>query len=524
MRAPRPALGARADPGDSRGGRQPRCLPSSGARRTRRTVRARSACAASPRRGPCSRRSPSSPPSTTPIRAGCWPAPIPWWRRPTRTGSGASPTTAPPERRRWRHCGRSPRAMPASSSRHAAANGGTAAASNLALSRATGSYVALLDHDDALMPHALHRVVEALNGGGRDADVLYSDEDKLELDGTRCDAYFKPDWSPDLFRSSMYACHLLVIRRSLIEQVGGFRSAFDFSQDYDLMLRVMEQTSRIHHIPDVLYHWRKVPESTALSGDRKPTAHGAGARALQDHLDRTGVAGEALDAGPCRSLPDEVPHHWNAIRVDRHADAGSARPSGPGARWRRSAASTAYPHVDLLLVSSSGSVPQLPKAHIRIRGLKADGDFRLPAWLNQGIRATEGEHVLVAARRCRAADARVAGGDAGTVDAAGRGCGGRQAVLRARLAAAHRAAGRRQRCVRPALPGVCAGDGGLLLGRELHSQLQRGERGVPDDPARGVGRRERIRRGAGRARRPIWITACASARRGCAWSSPPTRG
>ena len=277
---------------------------------------------------------------------------------------------------------------------HAAKNGGTAAASNLALSRATGTYVALLDHDDALMPHALHRVVEHLNGAGRDADVLYSDEDKLELDGTRCDAYFKPDWSPDLFRSSMYACHLLVIRRSLMEQVGGFRSAFDFSQDYDLMLRVMEQTSRIHHIPDVLYHWRKVPESTALAGDRKPTAHGAGARALQDHLDRTGVAGEVLDAGPAGLYRMKYritgTPYVSIVMPTRD-------PHGPLVRRTLEAIgrNTAYPHVDLLLVSSSGEVPQLPKGHLRMRGLKADGEFRLPAWLNQGVRAAEGDHILV---------------------------------------------------------------------------------------------------------------------------------
>ena len=277
---------------------------------------------------------------------------------------------------------------------HAAANGGTAAASNLALSRATGSYVALLDHDDALMPHALHRVVEHLNGAGRDADVLYSDEDKLELDGTRCDAYFKPDWSPDLFRSSMYACHLLVIRRSLIEQVGGFRSAFDFSQDYDLMLRVMEQTTRIHHIPDVLYHWRKVPESTAVAGDRKPTAHGAGARALQDHLDRTGVPGEALDAGPAglyrmKYRISGTPR-VSIVMPTRDADGSLVRRT-----LEAIGRATAYPRVNLLLVSASGGVPQAMAGDIPITGLKADGDFRLPSWLNQAARATDDDHILV---------------------------------------------------------------------------------------------------------------------------------
>lgn len=181
---------------------------------------------------------------------------------------------------------------------HAPVNGGIAAASNLALSRAEGEWVALMDSDDALLPHALFRMVEHLNRPGGRPDVVYSDEDKLDLDGRRCEAYFKPDWSPDLFLSNMYVCHLLMARRALVHEVGAFRTAFDFSQDYDLMLRLMERASRIDHVADILYHWRKLPQSGASVGDAKPAAHVAGRRALQDYLDRRGVAGEIEDAGP----------------------------------------------------------------------------------------------------------------------------------------------------------------------------------------------------------------------------------
>lgn len=181
---------------------------------------------------------------------------------------------------------------------HAAVNGGISAASNLALARAEGEWVALMDSDDALLPHALFRMVEHLNRGADPPDVVYSDEDKLDLDGRRCEAYFKPDWSPDLFLSNMFVCHLLMARRSLVHEVGGFRTAFDFSQDYDLMLRLMEKARRIDHVADILYHWRKVPQSGASVGDAKPAAHVAGRRALQDHLDRRGVPGEVVDAGP----------------------------------------------------------------------------------------------------------------------------------------------------------------------------------------------------------------------------------
>jgi glycosyltransferase involved in cell wall biosynthesis len=177
-------------------------------------------------------------------------------------------------------------------------NAGISTATNVALTAARGDYIALLDHDDVLLPHAAARMVEHLNCGGERPDVMYSDEDKLEEDGTRTDAYFKPDWSPDLFLSNMYACHWLLARRSLVQELGGFRSAFDFSQDYDLVLRLMERANRIDHIPDVLYHWRKAPQSTASAGTAKPAAHLAGRRALQDYLDRNAIPGRVEDAGP----------------------------------------------------------------------------------------------------------------------------------------------------------------------------------------------------------------------------------
>ena len=171
--------------------------------------------------------------------------------------------------------------------------GHVSAASNAALSVATGEFVALLDHDDELAPEALAEVVRYLNAHP-DADVIYSDEDKLDESGQRCEPYFKPDWSPELFLNYMYTCHLMVVRRSLVEEVGGFRRGFEGAQDYDLLLRLMEKTPRIHHIPRVLYHWRKSPASTASSSDVKPWALEAGRRALEEHAKRTGLPAEVL--------------------------------------------------------------------------------------------------------------------------------------------------------------------------------------------------------------------------------------
>lgn len=173
-------------------------------------------------------------------------------------------------------------------------NGHISACSNSALELAKGEYIALLDNDDIMYPHALYKVVEALNKN-KELDFIYSDEDKLELDSTRTHPFFKPDWSPDLFLSSNYLCHLSVIRKTLVDKVKGFRIGFEGSQDYDLFLRVTELTNKIYHIPDILYSWRKIPGSTAAAYDVKGYANEASIKALQDHLKRMDIKGHVFN-------------------------------------------------------------------------------------------------------------------------------------------------------------------------------------------------------------------------------------
>jgi GT2 family glycosyltransferase len=172
-------------------------------------------------------------------------------------------------------------------------NGHISAASNSALALATGDFVALLDHDDELAEHALYMVVEELNRHP-EADLLYSDEDKLDGRGRRYDPHFKPDWNPDLFYSMNLVTHLAVYRRSVLEAVGGFREGLEGSQDYDLTLRVIERIPAvaIRHIPHVLYHWRAIPGSVALASGEKEYAHEAARRAIRAHLERRGVRAE----------------------------------------------------------------------------------------------------------------------------------------------------------------------------------------------------------------------------------------
>ena len=175
-------------------------------------------------------------------------------------------------------------------------NGGIARNSNEALALATGDFVGFLDHDDELESSALYEVVKLLNEK-KDIDFIYSDEDKISMRGNRVDPHFKPDWSPDTLYSCNYIAHFSVIRKSVMDGLGGFREGYDGSQDYDLFMRVVERTQRLAHIRKVLYHWRMIARSAASSSNAKPYAHTAAGKAIKDSLGRRKVKGEVL-AGP----------------------------------------------------------------------------------------------------------------------------------------------------------------------------------------------------------------------------------
>jgi O-antigen biosynthesis protein len=168
-------------------------------------------------------------------------------------------------------------------------NAGIGAASNRALSFATGEFIGLFDHDDELTPDAIFEVAATLQQ--TDADLIYSDEDRLDEKERREDPAFKPAWSPDLLLSRMYLGHFCVYRKSIVDRIGGFRSDFDGSQDYDLALRVTEVTSKIAHIPKILYHWRKVSSSASGLAAARNSVTDAGRRALIDALRRRMIDG-----------------------------------------------------------------------------------------------------------------------------------------------------------------------------------------------------------------------------------------
>ncbi|MEK7989557.1 MAG: glycosyltransferase, partial [Thiotrichaceae bacterium] len=176
-------------------------------------------------------------------------------------------------------------------------NGHISAASNSALGLVTGEYVALLDHDDELAPHALYWVVEELLAYPN-TQMIYSDEDKIDENNHRFGAYFKSDWNPDLFLSHNLVTHLAVYKATLLQQIGGFTEGLEGAQDYDLAIRAAEQleSEQIRHIPRILYHWRIHEESTAGNPDAKPYAVIAAENAIRAFLQRQGIEAEVNES------------------------------------------------------------------------------------------------------------------------------------------------------------------------------------------------------------------------------------
>lgn len=172
-------------------------------------------------------------------------------------------------------------------------NGGISHASNAAMAMATGEYIALMDHDDELTVDALYQVVKDLNQHG-DADIFYTDECKVDEEGRLSDPFFKPAYSPELLLNMMYIGHLTIYKKEfLLNKVGGFREAYDLSQDYDLALRAVEQTDRIRHIGQMVYHWRMTAGSS--SQGEKPHARITNLAALRDAMKRRNINAEVLE-------------------------------------------------------------------------------------------------------------------------------------------------------------------------------------------------------------------------------------
>lgn len=277
-------------------------------------------------------------------------------------------------------------------------NGHVSAATNSALALATGDFVAFLDHDDALAEGALYKVA-ALLAAQPDADLIYSDEDRIDARGRPLYPVFKPDWSPDLLRAHNYVNHLVVVRAELVRAVGGLREGLEGAQDYDLLLRVSERTlpSRIHHIPHALYHWRK--HGAALGKDQatRSVATAASRQAVANAIARQGIAADVLPttAMPflhrvCYRLSDPPPQVSVIIPTRDRLDL--LRVAVAGVRE-----ATAYPAIELLIVDNDSCDPAtLDYLHELtreedVRVLRQPGAFNYAALNNAAVAQATGD-------------------------------------------------------------------------------------------------------------------------------------
>ncbi len=290
---------------------------------------------------------------------------------------------------------------------HMESNGGIAVASNAALAMARGEFVALLDHDDVLHPDALAHVAEALDRSP-ETDYVYTDEDKVNAAGHHTQPFLKPDWSPERMRTQMYTCHLSVLRRSLVEEVGGFDPEFEGSQDWDLVLKVTERARGVVHVPRVLYHWRMLDSSAAGGGEEaKPWAYEAGRRAVQAHCERIGLPAEverdADDPGVLHLHPHLKEQPFVSIVIPT---------AGQGREIRfeqtvlivncvRSIVErSTYENYEIVCVIDDSIEPKILEelreiAGERLRLVPFAGPFDFSAKVNLGAVRSEGEHLLL---------------------------------------------------------------------------------------------------------------------------------
>ena len=276
-------------------------------------------------------------------------------------------------------------------------NGHICAASNSCLEVASGEWVTFLDHDDLLAEHALAAVVSAINENP-DCGLLYSDEDVVDAEGVPLHHYFKPDFDPLLLTGMNHLCHVITVRRDLVDEVGGFRLGTEGSQDWDLILRVTEtmEQSRVIHIPKVLYHWRRHEASTAVSLEAKPYAGNAGYEAVRQHIERTDSAASVkplVGLGWCRvewAIPDPAPTVTIVI------------PTRDG-RWLERCLTTiyrltTYPRFHVLVVdngSSSNTTLGALAGETRLTVLRDEGPFNFSAINNRGVRHSQSDLVCL---------------------------------------------------------------------------------------------------------------------------------
>lgn len=281
-----------------------------------------------------------------------------------------------------------------------AENKGISENTNAALKMATGDYIMLSDHDDIVTRDAVYEIVKAINQDPQSVDIVYTDEDKITMDGKN---YFepnmKPDYNRDLLRANNYICHIFVVRKKIIDEIGGFRSEYDGAQDYDLILRCCEKAQEIVHVPKVLYHWRSHPASTADNPASKMYAFEAGRKALQGHFDRMEIKATA-------QITDVLGRYRTKYEIDGSPKVSIIIPNKDHIEDLKKCldsvwAKTTYPNYEVVVVENNSQEPEtfqfykeMEAAHENFKLLIWKDGFNYAAINNFAVSACTGEYLL----------------------------------------------------------------------------------------------------------------------------------
>lgn len=276
-------------------------------------------------------------------------------------------------------------------------NGHISLATNSAIEISKGEFIGLLDNDDLLDENALYEVVAALNENNK-LDLIYSDEDKIDLKGRFCDPNFKPNWSPDTLLSHNYICHFTVIRKSVVESVGMFRKGYEGSQDYDLFLRVTEKTNNIYHIPKILYHWRMVEGSTSMTSNNKSYAVTSGINALKDALKRRKLSATISNIHTSYILNYKITGNPKVSIIIPTKDKINLLSNCVNSILNK----TTYKNYEIIIVDNNSTKKEtfdmfekLTLTYSNVRIIHDNGDFNFSRLNNEAVKICKGDYVLL---------------------------------------------------------------------------------------------------------------------------------
>lgn len=276
-------------------------------------------------------------------------------------------------------------------------NGMISKASNTAISMAKGEYIVLVDNDDTIEKDSLYYIVEVLNKD-KSIDMIYSDEDKIDFKGKYMEPHFKPDWSPDTLMGVNYICHLCCLRKSIVDKLGGFRSEYDGSQDYDLFLRFTEVTNKIHHIEKVLYHWRQTATSTAGYLGNKSYAYIAGKKALEDALKRRKTKGKVIDNPKVSTYLIKYENENELVSIIiPMKDKASITKRCIDSIYEKST----YKNFEIILIDNNSKeeetqemINEYKKKYDNFKSIRLECEFNYSYINNEGVKAAKGDYLL----------------------------------------------------------------------------------------------------------------------------------